>query len=315
MAEHDLAGRAPSWSTAPTSLLLAELARRQEDGERPACGSAQGGEYNTAIHVAALILILVLSIAGCGFPLISQRASKRKGTHHLVFYSQHFGTGVLIATAFVHLLPTAFNSLTHPCLPWFFNRGYKPLAGVIAMTSALVVVGLEMFLRTRGVVHSHSHAETWEPETTAIPEPGQAGQDRQYEESSVGLIDAGPWTNEQSPKENGNNTLDYWRDDDSDLDLDELDPATGANGRVGSRKHTQGLSPEDVQKRFMIQCTLLEAGILLHSIFIGMAVSVATGTPFVVFLIAISFHQTFEGMALGSRIASIKFPAGAPSWR
>lgn len=183
------------------------------------------------------------------------------------------------------------------------------------MTSALVVVGLEMFLRTRGVVHSHSHAETWEPETTAIPEPGQAGQDRQYEESSVGLIDAGPWTNEQSPKENGNNTLDYWRDDDSDLDLDELDPATGANGRVGSRKHTQGLSPEDVQKRFMIQCTLLEAGILLHSIFIGMAVSVATGTPFVVFLIAISFHQTFEGMALGSRIASIKFPAGAPSWR
>ncbi|KFY16755.1 hypothetical protein V492_01116 [Pseudogymnoascus sp. VKM F-4246] len=56
---------------------------------------------------------------------------------------------------------------------------------------------------------------------------------------------------------------------------------------------------------------LLEAGIIFHSVFIGMAVSVATGPPFVVFLIAISFHQTFEGMALGSRIAAIKFPKGS----
>ena len=50
----------------------------------------------------------------------------------------------------------------------------------------------------------------------------------------------------------------------------------------------------------MLQCLLLEAGILFHSVFIGMAVSVATGPPFVVFLVAIAFHQTFEGLALGS---------------
>lgn len=47
-----------------TTALLAELARRQEEGERPACGSAQGGDYNTPAHVGALVLILVLSIAG-----------------------------------------------------------------------------------------------------------------------------------------------------------------------------------------------------------------------------------------------------------
>jgi solute carrier family 39 (zinc transporter), member 1/2/3 len=39
---------------------------------------------------------------------------------------------------------------------------------------------------------------------------------------------------------------------------------------------------------------------------------VATGTPFVVFLVAISFHQSFEGMALGSRIAAINFPKSSP---
>jgi zinc transporter ZupT len=60
---------------------------------------------------------------------------------------------------------------------------------------------------------------------------------------------------------------------------------------------------------------LLEAGILFHSIFIGMAVSVATGTEFIVLLIAISFHQTFEGLALGSRISALipsLFDASSP---
>jgi zinc transporter ZupT len=58
-------------------------------------------------------------------------------------------------------------------------------------------------------------------------------------------------------------------------------------------------------QRQLLQCLLLEAGILFHSIFIGMAVSVATGTSFIVLLVAICFHQTFEGFALGSRIASL----------
>ncbi|GKZ33477.1 hypothetical protein AbraIFM66950_003375 [Aspergillus brasiliensis] len=58
-------------------------------------------------------------------------------------------------------------------------------------------------------------------------------------------------------------------------------------------------------QRQLLQCLLLEAGILFHSIFIGMALSVATGTSFIVLLVAICFHQTFEGFALGSRIASL----------
>ncbi|KAI7147853.1 hypothetical protein KC352_g28940 [Hortaea werneckii] len=58
---------------------------------------------------------------------------------------------------------------------------------------------------------------------------------------------------------------------------------------------------------------MLEAGILFHSVFIGMALSVSTGAAFVVLLVAISFHQTFEGLALGSRIAGISsFPPSSP---
>lgn len=107
-------------------------------------------------------------------------------------------------------------------------------------------------------------------------------------------------------------------DDDLELNLNELDPAGNDHTQPLTNQHAHrrasetGLPPEPLtpeeQKRRMLQCMLLEAGILFHSVFIGMAVSVATGPPFVVFLIAIAFHQTFEGLALGSRIAAVQFP-------
>jgi len=44
-------------------------------------------------------------------------------------------------------------------------------------------------------------------------------------------------------------------------------------------------------KKALLQCLLLEIGILFHSVFIGMALSVAVENDFVVLLIAISFHR------------------------
>jgi zinc transporter ZupT len=121
-------------------------------------------------------------------------------------------------------------------------------------------------------------------------------------------------------------------DSDSDLDLDpdELGPpdigVQEDESRLLSRPSTRKASrhvhdhdaPQSAEmteaqhKKQLLQCLLLEAGILFHSVFIGMAVSVATGTSFIVLLVAISFHQTFEGFALGSRISAIRFPPSSP---
>lgn len=133
-------------------------------------------------------------------------------------------------------------------------------------------------------------------------------------------------------------------DSDSDLELPELDGRGGGasddasgllNGapthKYRSRQSTDSLgarptgasnnppttpssilTPAQQQRKQLLQCLLLEAGILFHSIFIGMAISVATGPPFLVLLVAISFHQTFEGLALGSRIAALAFPQRSP---
>ncbi|KAI1264997.1 Zinc/iron permease [Xylariaceae sp. FL1019] len=339
-----------SWSSIPSDILRAELARRQDDtSTKPACGSGDKGSYDTPLHVFALLLILALSTLSCGFPLFSRQTSKtgNRRANTIIFLSQHFGTGVLIATAFVHLLPTAFVSLTDPCLPDFFSSQYQPTAGLVAMVSALVVVALESYLNNRGAGHSHSHHHSWEsdddeqegiPHITTQTNGGLASKritnhrpaDIAFDDvgASRGLMTdvsplPGATPTSAPPYQNGNRSYkkdvdDDEDDDDLELNLNELDPATNDDSRplsgapakrdISDMGQPQApLTPEE-QRRRMLQCVLLEAGILFHSVFIGMAVSVATGPPFVVFLIAIAFHQTFEGLALGSRIAALQFP-------
>lgn len=167
---------------------------------------------------------------------------------------------------------------------------------------------------------------------------GHIGLGRTSEE--VALEDASDWP----AGTNGHATVSQSKDqkdtsaeeDDSDLDLDEMDimdPQTDSsrflvnhgerdsgdgskineNGDRNRQASGSSLSEHQQQQKMLLQCMLLEAGILFHSVFIGMALSVATGTSFIVLLVAISFHQTFEGLALGSRIAAITaFPKGSP---
>jgi zinc transporter 1/2/3 len=362
-------------SEIPAHILHAELLRRQQDNdERPKCGSKDGkGYYNTPVHVFALFLILTLSTAGpytsshtlqctadyataCSFPVIVKRFPSIPVPHQFLFISRHFGTGVLIATAFVHLLPTAFESLTDPCLPPFWNQGYSAMPGLIAMTSVFVVVGIEMFFASRGAGHSHStgyenlglddHAASARPghkrsHSYGRYSNGTPGANGHIPgimlhdvESSANLMAArSPSFSLASPMTPSDPMSRKSIDDDNDSDLeisreelgrqdednseDESRLLPGPHAHNHAHQHG-GNSSEDAEKteaqnkKLLLQCLLLEAGILFHSIFIGMALSVATGTAFIVFLIAISFHQTFEGFALGSRISAIRFPAGSP---
>lgn len=336
------------WASIPTELLRAEIQRRFDDSnDRPQCGSGKTGHgYDLGLHVFALFLILAVSTGACAFPLLSRRLSQGgRSMKTVIFICQHFGTGVLMATAFVHLLPTAFTSLTDPCLHKFFNKGYRPLAGLIAMVSALVVVALEMYLTTRGAGHSHSHHILDDDDD--VEESSRRGgysqgniQLHNMQGSSAGLLANASPRPESTPTHppSGSTALlsatDEGRDSTDSLDRIQLSPhvsghpvlrAQIANSHiasdpilphaaefkdVGSQSVIHDTTTEN-QRRKIIQCLLLEAGILFHSIFIGMALSVATGPSFVVFLIAIALHQSFEGLALGSRIADLQFPASA----
>ncbi|KAI4180159.1 MAG: hypothetical protein L6R41_007418, partial [Letrouitia leprolyta] len=219
------------------------------------------------------------------------------------------------------------------------------MAGVIAMTSVLVVVAIEMFFATRGAGHSHNseygavpsadHGHKHMSNGHARPAAQRSQSMRPFRQTDIGILRSNsisltsprqstdrlvkpkhkpPTTLFEDTPQPSRNSLSSFHDNDPDpeandldldLDLDDLDPHTT---NIASAPPTPANNPQ----KLLLQCLLLEAGILFHSIFIGLALSLAVGTSFIVLLVAISFHQTFEGLALGSRIAALPFPLGSP---
>ncbi|KAF4565453.1 hypothetical protein EYR36_002024 [Pleurotus pulmonarius] len=67
-----------------------------------------------AKRVSAMILILVVSLIAVSFPGVSRKVRFLRIPHVVFFIGKHFGTGVILATAFCHLLQDAYTSLQDP---------------------------------------------------------------------------------------------------------------------------------------------------------------------------------------------------------
>lgn len=279
--------------------FAAATMERRDSGmlvRRRQCGSeGNTEEYSTGLHIFALFLIMTCGTLACSFPVLVKAFPKLAISQHALFISRHFGTGVLIALAFAHLLPTAFENLWNECLPYVWTEGYDAMPGVIAMAAALAVVLVEMGFSTFGVKHSHNpiiivaEGDDVQPDRDAEPLPTDVNQ-------------------LQDPTAEGSTRTD--RSDVSFIfprDNSKLPSQAGASGArtEHSESDLQCLLDHPKEQRMLLQCLLLEAGILFHSVFIGLSISVSTGTTFIALMVAISFHQMFEGLALGARIAAV----------
>ncbi|KAG5363271.1 Zinc-regulated transporter 1 [Yarrowia sp. B02] len=102
----------------------------------------------------------------------------------------------------------------------------------------------------------------------------------------------------------------------SDSDVDENKDTNSKNGvdvietqidmsgaaNMGCAAHSAALiDPTD-----KISVIIMEGGIIFHSALVGVAVTIASEDGFIALFVAILFHQTFEGIGLGSRIAALK---------
>ncbi|KAK4178041.1 putative transporter [Triangularia setosa] len=308
--------------TRESTLLLKQLTKRQDSGiEGSRCGAngITAADYNMPLHVGALVIILAVSGLACALPMIALKFPIIRIPERFFFAVRHFGTGVLLATAFVHLLPTAFISLGDPCLSSFWTKDYPAMPGAITLLGIFFVAVIEMVFSParqytprpgRGEAGdsdgsqakqqpAHRHRSTsfgghcsQAPVLAAITRPPmntRRGSQAVIEPVSEEAVSAGGNNLAASPDE-------------------KLKPKELLDGMVESQH--MGLTDEQLHKKKILQCMLLEVGILFHSIFIGMALSVSVGGDFVVLLIAVAFHQTFEGLALGARIASINWQKG-----
>lgn len=73
------------------------------------CGSGtRVEEYNLPLHVGAVFIILGVSAGACAMPILALKVPKLHIPKKAHFVFRHFGTGVLLATAFVHLFPSEY---------------------------------------------------------------------------------------------------------------------------------------------------------------------------------------------------------------
>ncbi|KAI2090059.1 hypothetical protein LOZ36_001492 [Ophidiomyces ophidiicola] len=326
---------------------------------RPKCGSKGGqAEYDLPLHVGALFLVLGFSTLGAGFPVVAKKFPGLKIPPKAFFFCKHFGTGVLIATAFVHLLPTAFTSLNDPCLPPLFTEQYPAMPGVIMLGSMFALFALEMYMNAKvgghshggatgesishghaggGHGHAHAHAHggghnhpvaggnsdiSWPKENKVMND--DASSDEWYEEKAAFKVYAGANRFESSylskPSEMPTWFMVFYEQYVREREYMQAMLRTSQRRYESSsnelpasempRDPEAGEVDPQVLKKMSLNITILEGGILFHSVFVGMTVSIES-EGFLILLIAILFHQAFEGLGLGSRIAAVPYPKGS----
>ncbi|OAA62178.1 Fe(2+) transport protein 3 [Cordyceps fumosorosea ARSEF 2679] len=283
-------------------------------GEKPQCGNADKSEveYDLPLHVVGLFLILASSLLGAGFPVVAKRFKSLKIPPSIFFACKHFGTGVLIATAFVHLLPTAFGNLMNPCLPDLFTDKYPPMPGVIMMGSMFILFVIEMYLNAKTGGHSHGG-----PTGEGLTEPSHhqhhhvRPETADAEKKNDTTVIVGGITEDESGYSSPTTT--EYRTGDSSSALDVAAPRSSKKNAATEVRYFDEAGVEvdpQVYRKMSANITLLEGGILFHSVFVGMTLSI-TVDGFVILLIAFLFHQAFEGLGLGSRIAAVPYPQGS----
>lgn len=312
----------------PKQQLVVEPAIVKPDREpmkRSKCanGGVGGDTYDLPLHVAALFIILGTSTIACAFPILATRFHRLHIPASFLFFVSHFGTGVLIATAFVHLLPTAFTSLGDLCLSDFWTKDYPAMPGAIALAGIFFVTVIEMvFSPAQNIcrgghnntlqrassnedVNADTDADTKEPSASRVNVSDQSSQARAQNpylsahEIPPHLRDMGPLIGRSSSISRAINRMGEGSDEivrvASAPEIQTHHEKENGQIQADVERHEDHaeLTPKQKEKKETMQVYLLEMGILFHSVFIGMSLSVSIGKEFVILLIAIVFHRGF----------------------
>ncbi|KAG9233013.1 ZIP zinc transporter-domain-containing protein [Amylocarpus encephaloides] len=217
-------------------------------------------DYNVNLRIGLLFVILATSAIAVYAPMLLKRLLKVDVSGTLFTIVKQFGTGVIIATAFVHLLTHAELMFGNECLG---ELAYEATATSIAMAGAFIAFLIDFI--------AHRLAT---------------------------------WRNSKNTTPNLEQTTTTSSSDQKIAPVKELALSPLANS---SHHHRSALATANDA----VSVLVLEAGIIFHSLLLGITLVVAGDSVFITLFIVIVFHQMFEGLALGARIAAIDTTAGS----
>jgi solute carrier family 39 (zinc transporter), member 1/2/3 len=263
---------------------------------QPACDTGNNYDGRIGLRVAAIFIIWLGSMVGSVFPVYANQHKGMKVPEWTFFVAKYFGSGVIVATAFIHLLGPAEDALRNPCLTGPITS-YSWAEGIILMTIFVLFFVELMVMRYGNFEHDHEHEHEQEHKhghdkhsNTELDTP---------KEDEISVISGKPAspaadlvaemrTRPRNTHAPGEDHLGHAREH---TDIEEVD---------------NPFSLEDYKAQ-MTAIFILEFGIIFHSVFIGLTLAVA-GQEFNTLFVVLIFHQTFEGLGLGSRLAVTPWP-------
>ncbi|WVZ94546.1 hypothetical protein U9M48_040426 [Paspalum notatum var. saurae] len=265
-----------------TAAAAAATAKRV--GEEDARGALR-------LKLVALASILASGAAGVLVPLLGRSAAALRPDGDVFFAVKAFAAGVILATGMVHILPAAFDALAGAG-----GGGGFPYAGLVAMCSAMATMMVDS---VAAGYYQRSHFRKARPVDDRAPGAGD-------EEGAGAAVDDG-----------GGHA--------GHLHVHTHATHGHAHGHVHDHGHghghggpaAAGASPADaasvaVSIRNRVISQVLELGILVHSVIIGVSLGASLRPSTIRPLVgALSFHQFFEGIGLGGCIVQAKFKARA----
>ncbi|XP_042039781.1 zinc transporter 4, chloroplastic-like isoform X1 [Salvia splendens] len=285
------------------SLSSAACKSYREDDE-----GCRDDSFSLILKLIAIAAILIMGVGGVAIPLVGKKRRFLRTDSNLFVAAKAFAAGVILATGFVHMLPDATKALTNACLPKSPFLKF-PFSGFIAMMAALGTlladfVGTQYYERKQRKQEEESQlakadlSETGDESGIVSVETSGHGAKVFGEEEGgvmhiVGMHAHAAHHRHSHSQEQGS-----------------CQGHRGENQHGHSHSHSfnfRGGDGEDNTARHIVVSQVLELGIVSHSVIIGLSLGVSHSPCTIRPLIgALSFHQFFEGFALGGCISQAK---------
>lgn len=245
-------------------------------------------QYNgwLGARISSIFVILFVSTAFTFFPIVSKKVSWLK-VHKLVYlFARHMGTGVVVSTAFIHLLEPAYASIgAQSCVGMTGHWGVYTWcpAFVLAAVVATFLIDLfsSIYVERKYGLKKKSCCDDDEIQSIIV----RRDEPADIEQNDIPM----------EPR------------DDAAKDIAEV--ATLDSSETGVDSIAAEMSFRSELGAFLI----MEFGILFHSVMIGLNLG-AVGEEFRTLYPVIVFHQSFEGLGIGARLSSIQFPKEKSWW-
>ncbi|SCU83836.1 LAME_0C06898g1_1 [Lachancea meyersii CBS 8951] len=249
-----------------------------------------GNNYNGRLgsRISSVFVILFVSTAFTLFPVVAAQVKWLRIPRYVYYFARYFGTGVIVATAFIHLLDPAYDEIGGAsCVGqtgnWALYSWCPAIVLATLVLTFLVDLASGMYVERKYGRRQGGCCDNDVIEDAVVSKPQKGNPASKNDLERCTLNESA-----NSVDVAGQKSYDVVSDSESDINVQPFESQIGA---------------------FLI----LEFGIIFHSVMIGLNLG-TTGDNFGELYAVLVFHQSFEGLGIGARLSAISFPEGKKWW-